>query len=1143
MAVRLCLALLLLAAAAWSQTITGSIVGSVRDPGNLAVAGAEVILTQTGTGVTRQLKTDERGSFVFSSLQPAEYSLTVKASGFKTVERRSIMLSASETLPVGDIVLELGNVAETVTVTAEGLAVQTATAERAGVITSDQVENLMVRGRNVMSLLEILPGVVDLSENESIDRNWNLAVNGNRRNTSGVSLDGVTMNQIGNNFNATVSVSMDAVAQVKVLMSNYQAEYGRMSGANIQLVTKSGTKRFQGMASYFKRHEQFNAMNFFDNRLGLKKSPYRYNTWAYNIGGPIYIPGKFNRNREKLFFFWSQEYWPIKTPLGARQVTVPTELQRAGNFSQTLDLNGRVVTIRDSTTQQALPGNIIPASRIDPSGQALLKVFPLPNFFDQSIAAYRYNYVFQAHRTSRQNMQTLKIDYNFNPHNLFFVNLSRHDDRQTGGMGLPTSGGTNWNQLIKTFSTQGTVLTGRFQRILGPTLINELNVGLNRRPERDLYSEEELRRNQRDAIGFKVGQFSKDGNPLGVIPNATFGGVSQAASLTTEGRFPLDQDQTIFSLTDTLTKTYGAHTFKFGFYADRIWRNSSRTVPFNGTFSFARNTNNPLDTNWAYSNAMMGVFESYTEASSRPFRYYRVSNIEWFAQDNWKVSRRLTLDLGMRFYLVPPLTERDRLVAGFVPSRFDPAKQVKLIGPALVGGRRVGLHPVTGQVYPETVIGAIAPGAGEAANGMVVPARDPSYPPGLINNRGVHYAPRIGLAFDPFGKGRTAVRAGFGMFYNRQDLSGVHEPFAVQAPLVTTPIVNYSTFSGLLSSTGLLFPQDVLGLDRAGHVPTVMNFSFGIQQRIWFSTVLDMSYVGSLGRHLMWQKDLNAIPFGTLFSPWAVDPSNPRNTLSPAFLRPLVGFSNINMREWASSSNYHSLQVTANRRYAKGFQYGVSWTWSKTLDFNDSDTEAVSTLVPVRVWNYGLAGFDRTHIFKLNYLWDVPKMRFGNRRLDYALNGWQLSGITSFVSGQPLGVSYSLAGVTTVTGSPTHGARVVVTGNPVLPKGERTFSRNFRTEVFRPPEVGTIGNAAKRVIRGPGINNWNATVMKNFRVYERVRLQFRWELYNAFNHTQFSGLDTSARFDAQGNQLNARFSEFTSARTARQMQFALRLFF
>ena len=1134
---------LFLAGALCGQTITGSITGAVRDPGNLPVAGADVTLTQPDTGLTRHLKTDERGDFVFSSLQPAEYALTVKATGFKTAERRSIMLSASETLPLGDIVLELGNVAETVTVTAEGLAVQTATAERAGVITSDQVENLMVRGRNVMSLLEILPGVVDLSENEAIDRNWNLAVNGNRRNTSGVSLDGVTMNQIGNNYNSTVSVSMDAVAQVKVLMSNYQAEYGRMSGANIQLITKSGTKRFQGMASYFKRHEQFNAMNFFDNRLGLKKSPYRYNTWAYNIGGPIYIPGRWNRNREKLFFFWSQEYWPIRTPLGARQVTVPTEAQREGDFSNTLDLNGRRVTINDPLSRQPLPGNVVPASRIDPNGQALLKVFPLPNFFDQSIAAYRYNYVFQSARDSRQNMQTLKIDYNINPNNLVFVNLSRHSDRQTGGMGLPTSGGANWNQMIKTFSTQGMVLTGRFQRILGPTLINEMNIGWNRRPEKDLYDAEELRKNQRDAVGFRTGQFSPSGNPLGVIPNATFSGVSQAANLTTEGRFPLDQNQHIFSFNDALSKTHGAHTFKVGFYADRIWRNSSRTVPFNGSFSFGRNTNNPLDTNWPYSNAIMGVFESYTEASARPFRHYRVSNIEWFAQDNWKITRKLTLDAGMRFYLIPPLKERDRLVAGFVPSRFDRSKQVQLIYPARVGGKRVGLHPVTGQVYPETAIGAIAPGTGDEANGMVVPARDPTYPEGLIEGRGVHYAPRIGLAFDPFGKGKTAVRAGFGVFYNRQDLGGVQEPFSVQAPLVTTPIVNYATLSGLLSSSGLLFPQDVLALDRAGLVPSVMNFSFGIQQRLWFSTVFDASYVGSLGRHLMWQKNLNAIPFGTTFDPANADPTNPSVALAPAFLRPIIGYGNINMREWASSSNYHSLQVTVNRRYAKGLQYGFSWTWSKALDFNDSDTDLVSTLVPVRVWNYGLADFDRTHIAKLNYLWDVPRLRLGVKALDSALNGWQLSGITSFVSGQPLGVAYSVAGFTNITGSPTDGARIVVTGNPVLPKSERTFSRNFRTEVFRMPERGSIGNAAKRLIRGPGINNWNATVLKNFKVYERVRLQFRCELYNAFNHTQFSALDTSPRFDAQGNQLNARFGEFTAARTARQIQLALRLFF
>jgi hypothetical protein len=347
----------------------------------------------------------------------------------------------------------------------------------------------------------------------------------------------------------------------------------------------------------------------------------------------------------------------------------------------------------------------------------------------------------------------------------------------------------------------------------------------------------------------------------------------------------------------------------------------------------------------------------------------------------------------------------------------------------------------------------------------------------------------------------------------------------------------------LLSTSGLIFPGDVIGLDRAGHVPTVMNYSFGVQQRVWFGTVLDASYVGSLGRHLMWQRNLNAVPFGSTFNPANADPTNPRVALSTGFLRPTLGYGNIMMREWASSSNYHSLQFSANRRFAKGLQYGLSWTWSKALDYNDSDTEQVSTQVPVRVWNYGLASFDRTHIVKVNYLWDLPRLPWRKGALNVAFNGWQLSGITSFVSGSPSGVAYSTAGLTNITGSPTDGARIVVTGSPVLPKSARTFSRNFRTEVFKMPAVGTIGNAAKAIIRGPGINNWNASIFKNFPVREGIRLQFRWELYNAWNHTQFSELDTSPRFDAQGNQLNARFGEFTAARNARQMQFALRLFF
>ena len=287
------LSLCIFAGAMWAgaQSISGNITGTVTDASNLAVPGAEVTLTSTATNAERVTTTNQRGDFVFSTVNSGEYRLTVKAKGFRTLERQGVNLTASETIALPDLVLQVGALSEAVTVSAQGATVQTASSERAGVITSAQVDNVLIRGRNVMSLVGLLPGVVDLLETETIERNWNFYAQGNRRNTNNVTLDGMTMNQIGNNFNATISVSQDSIAEVKVLLSNYQAEYGRMSGANIQLITKSGTQEFHGLFSYFKRHEQFNANNFFNNRLGQANPRYRYNTYNYNVGGPAYIPG------------------------------------------------------------------------------------------------------------------------------------------------------------------------------------------------------------------------------------------------------------------------------------------------------------------------------------------------------------------------------------------------------------------------------------------------------------------------------------------------------------------------------------------------------------------------------------------------------------------------------------------------------------------------------------------------------------------------------------------------------------------------------------------------------------------------------------------------------------------------------------
>jgi hypothetical protein len=306
---------------------------------------------------------------------------------------------------------------------------------------------------------------------------------------------------------------------------------------------------------------------------------------------------------------------------------------------------------------------------------------------------------------------------------------------------------------------------------------------------------------------------------------------------------------------------------------------------------------------------------------------------------------------------------------------------------------------------------------------------------------------------------------------------------------------------------------------------------------------VDVGYAGSLGRHLSWQRNLENVPLGTRFNPANADPTNPRVPLPDVFLLPVQGYSGIGSDEAAGTSNYNSLQVSANRRFARSVEFGASWTWSKAMDYVDGGYGVVNTLAPVRMWNYGLAGFDRTHALKVNGLWDLPKLKWNFMPAKAVLNGWQFSTITTFQSGAPLGIGFTQVTATDITGTPSISARVVVTGNPVLPKSERTFSRNFNTSVFRPPTVGTFGNAAKTLVRGPGVNNWDIALVKNFPIRDRLRAQFRSEFYNAFNHTQFSAFNTTARFDASGNQVNGQFGQFTAARNPRIIEFALKIRF
>jgi Carboxypeptidase regulatory-like domain/TonB-dependent Receptor Plug Domain len=1133
-----------------AQGLTGQIAGTITDSGGGVMPGVTVTLTNTGTKASREAITGADGQFVFPDLLAGTYDLRASLEGFKSYAQTGIVVSSTERVGLRAITLEVGGLTETISVQAESVKVQTTTGERSGLITRQQIEDTGIKGRDFMGVLKTLPGVIDTSGRDA--PGWGsvggMTING--RNSFNFSYDGVTNKDTGSNSGNYSAPGLDSIGEIRVQTSNFQAEYGRSSGATITVVTKSGTRDWHGSAAYYKRNEEFNANEWARNRQGLPKPIYRYDNTAYTIGGPVLIPGtNFNKNRDKLFFFWSQDLLPRTDPGGLNTRTMPTALERAGDFSQTFDSQGRQIFIRDPLAAGScnvttglggacFPGNIIPANRINAVGQAMLKLMPLPNASDPT-GTRQYNYTYQTSLERPRTDQVARVDWNVAKDTTFYSRVQFGTEAYKGGVYTTLGSTGGWPQFpidyeIPTFGIVNTLL-----HTFTSTTFSEFTFGMNHSHQSvNALTPNDLAQNQRSKVLNNLGQFFPSANPLNIIPNATFAGTNAPPNVPAIGivdRFYFDASNDLYNGSANLTKVIGKHNLKTGIFIEHTLRPATRASFFNGTFSFNGDNANPFNTNYGYANALTGAVTQYTESIASPRANGRFTNVEFFAQDNWRLARRVTLDAGVRFYYIGPTLSKGQQVGNFDPSTWSASKAPQLYQPAIVNGVRVAQNPVTGETLNPVFIGRIVPNSGDVTNGMVITDER------IWGSSGLLPAPRIGFAWDVAGDGKTAVRGGVGVFYDRyQDdevLRGIEQP-----PLLESRTTNYTTIDALFSAPLTQTPQAVRSL-ATFKTPTVYNWSIGVQRSLPFNLVGDIAYVGNAARNQLVSRELNGLTYGSTFQPQYLDPTNGNQPLASDLIRPYRGYGSITQREFTGYGDYHAIQISANRRSSARLQYGVAYTGSTSRNLGGTIDPFVQDN---GLRNYTLNG-SRPHSLIVNYSYRFPNLgdRYQNLLTRALMDGWQVSGITSILSGPRQGFGITLTGVSNVTGGVgAPGGRVDMVCDPNLPRGERTLLRQFKTEcVARPADPNRLGNAIGDEYIAPGYVNHDISIFKNVSLKSRRVLQFRAELYNALNSMQVSSVNTTATFDANGNQTNAAFGQVTAARDSRRIQLAVRFTF
>src|SRR6266404_4969513 len=759
------LALLVLNTIASGQSITGSISGTVMDSSGGVIPTASVTLVNDQTKDKRDQVTNDSGRFNFVSVQPGVYTLKIEHQGFETLLRTKVVLSANESLALGELRLQPGQVTETVTVTSEGAIVERETSDLTARITADQLNLISTKGRDVTSLLRLMPGTSNIPDVEAVGNGFGTTLpnfSGQRSRSTVATVDGLNASEPSGSNLLSLTTSLDAIGEVKVLRDNYSAEYSNNGGAMINIVTKGGGRKYAGTAYYFLRNEALNAANYFNNKAGLKRALYRFNYWGFNFGGPMPLP-RFGEGgkaliKGKAFFFFNLEKPHTITPTDPVFVTVPTALERIGNFSQSKNSSNATPVVLDPVTGGQFPGNIIPAGRINQSAQNLLNYYPLPN---SPIANNPGRYVFQRSVDVPKHSYLFRIDLKpSDKDSIYFKAQWWTSDNE----GTATSGWPNGANGVDRWGIRSHYLytddgrSANWVHVFSSSVVNEFNFGWRTDTEGFIPTTGFAEGLTRSALNYTAPQLFPDNNRLGLVPVVT-GWSSVAgnpANINWLNRWgEVGEDHIKPSFSDNLSVTRGNHSLKFGVYFERLFNREAPGGTWSGQLDFGTGTTNGFtvsapgnlgtgNTNFAYANAILGNFNTYTEQSSRPFTNLQLNQFQWYVQDQWKINRKLTLNYGMRFGYTSGQFQLDGQGSNFDPSRFDPAKaSLQYVGyckgqangiPAFgtacsaansfaVDPRNIanGAVPTTSQLLNKNLVRAIIPGTGDPLNGLALP--------------------------------------------------------------------------------------------------------------------------------------------------------------------------------------------------------------------------------------------------------------------------------------------------------------------------------------------------------------------------------------------------------------------------------------